>query len=208
MDMVNARPPIPPADPDAGLKPQPGGRFNVLLTEDRARPVEHWTRQFPRLMRPLGVEAHLAASAPQALELTERITFHAAFIDLATPKEAVPARSAPENSAPRISASVGASSGGGLWLLEVLQRREPRPPVVVVNSRATQQQAVRLLNEALRLGAFSVVNRPDNLTPLLRVIQRLLTRHHQGQWPTPAPGSAPGTSPGNQNTPPTNPPSN
>ncbi|MEM9916281.1 MAG: hypothetical protein AAF911_15105 [Planctomycetota bacterium] len=200
--MVNARPPIPPADPDAGLKPQPGGRFNVLLTEDRARPVEHWTRQFPRLMRPLGVEAHLAASATQALELTERITFHAAFIDLATPKDATPARSASTNATFSGSASGGSTSGGasGLWLLEVLQRREPRPPVVVVNSRATQQQAVRLLNEALRLGAFSVVNRPDNLTPLLRVIQRLLNRHHHGQWPTPAPRS--------QDNPHTNPPSN
>ncbi|MEO0515604.1 MAG: response regulator [Planctomycetota bacterium] len=176
------RPPIPPADPDAGFKPQPGGRFNILLTEDRARPVEHWTRQFPRLMRPLGVEAHLATTGRQALELAERITFHAAFVDLATPKD-VAARAHP----------AGASPNGGLWLLEVLQRRTQRPPVVVVNSRATRQQAVRLLNEALRLGAFSVVNRPEDLHPLLTVIQRLLNRHHQGQWPTPAPGNAPGT---------------
>ncbi|MEM9418468.1 MAG: response regulator [Planctomycetota bacterium] len=167
------RPPIPPADPDAGFKPQPGGRFNVLLTEDRARPVEHWTRQFPRLMKPLGVEAHLATSAKQALELTERIRFHAAFVDLATPKDTTP------------SAAPAAQSDGGLWLLEVLQRKPDHPPVVVINSRATQQQAARLLNDALRLGAFSVVNRPDNLAPLLNVIQRLLNRHHQGQWPAP-----------------------
>lgn len=184
--MVNVRPPIPPADPDAGFKPQPGGRFNILLTEDRDRPLEHWTRQFPRLMRPLGVEAHLATTGRQALELSEQITFHAAFIDLATPKDAT-------------SVHAGGNSGGGLWLLEVMQRQAQHPPVVVVNSRATRQQAVRLLNEALRLGAFSVVNRPDNLTPLLNVIQRLLNRHHQGQWPNP-PGSqsiAPPTPPHN-----------
>ncbi|MEM1108198.1 MAG: hypothetical protein AAGH99_05845 [Planctomycetota bacterium] len=172
--MVNVRPPIPPSDPDVGFKPQPGGRFNVLLTEDRARPVEHWTRQFPRLMKPLGVEAHLAATAKQALELTDRITFHAAFVDLATPKDDAAS-----------SASASGAAQGGLWLLEVLQRRTDRPAVVVVNSRATQKQAVRLLNDALRLGAFSVVNRPADLTPLLSVIQRLLNRHHQGQWPAP-----------------------
>lgn len=185
--MVNVRPPIPPTDPDAGLKPQPGGRFNILLTEDRARPVEHWTRQFPRLMKPLGVEAHLAATGRQALELSERITFHAAFIDLATPKDA----------ASRGQAS-GSSANGGLWLLEVLQRQAQHPPVVVVNSRATRQQAVRLLNDALRLGAFSVVNRPEDLHPLLAVIQRLLNRHHQGQWPTPP---APGTTGQSQDRP-------
>lgn len=190
--MVNARPPIPPTDPDAGFKPQPGGRFNILLTEDRDRPLEHWTRQFPRLMRPLGVEAHLATTGRQALELSERITFHAAFVDLATPKDATSVN------------TVGNSGGGGLWLLEVMQRQAQHPPVVVVNSRATRQQAVRLLNEALRLGAFSVVNRPDNLTPLLNVIQRLLNRHHQGQWPNPAPGSAPGTNPRPQGPNPTN----
>ncbi len=186
--MVNVRPPIPPSDPDAGLKPQPGGRFNILLTEDRDRPVEHWTRQFPRLMQPLGVEAHLATNGRQALELAERITFHAAFIDLATPVDA------PKTGSTRATASVhcgagGGGGGGGLWLLEVMQRRAVRPPVVVVNSRATRQQAVRLLNEALRLGAFSVVNRPEDLHPLLSVIQRLLNRHHAGQWPTPAPGN-------------------
>lgn len=166
--MVNARPPIPPSDPDVGLKPTPGqGRFNILLTEDRDRPVEHWTRQFPRLMQPLGVEAHLAATGRQALDLAQSITFHAAFVDLATPRD--------HQHQPR--------GDGGLWLLQTLQRAERRPAVVVVNSRATQQQAVRLLNEALRLGAFSVVNRPADLQPLLAVIQRLLNRHHQGQWP-------------------------
>lgn len=200
--MVNARPPIPPTDPDAGFHAGPGGRFNVLLTEDRARPDEHWTRQFPRLMRPLGVHAHLAASARQALELADRVTFHAAFVDLATPKE-TPAADASPSAAGGVSANSGggisSGGGGGLWLLQVLQRRPQRPPVVVVNSRATQRQAVRLLNEALRLGAFSVVNRPADLHPLLSVIQRLLERHHQGQWPTPGsipptPGSDPGSS--------------
>ena len=181
--MVNVRPPIPPSDPDAGFRRPSGGRFNVLLTEDRARPEEHWTRQFPRLMQPLGVQAHLATSAREALDLADRVTFHAAFVDLATPKERPNADAG--TTAPPVSAAGGDRSGGGLWLLQVLQRRAQRPPVIVINSRATQKQAARLLNEALRLGAFSVVNRPADPRPLLAVIQRLLDRHHQGQWPSP-----------------------
>ncbi|MEM7625809.1 MAG: hypothetical protein AAF333_09280 [Planctomycetota bacterium] len=190
MSMVNVRPPIPPTDPDAGFHANPGGRFNILLTEDRARPEEHWTRQFPRLMQPLGVHAHLAASAREALDLADRVTFHAVFVDLATPKER-PHPSGPTSlsgestkPSPGTASSGGGGGDGGLWLLQVLQRRTQRPPVVVINSRATQRQAVRLLNDALRLGAFSVVNRPADPRPLLAVIQRLLDRHHQGQWPS------------------------
>ncbi|MEM9883963.1 MAG: response regulator [Planctomycetota bacterium] len=170
--MQNLRPHSLHSDPDAGLKPRPGSRLNVLLTEDRRRPVEHWTRQFPRLMRPLGVEAHLAGSAREALDLADRHTFHAALVDLATPVGDAATTSQP-------------ADRGGLWLLQVLRRRPNRPPVVVVNSRATRRQADRLLREALQLGAFSVVNRPDDLRPLLAAVQRLVNRHYHGQWPSP-----------------------
>ena len=188
--MVNARPPIPPSDPDSGLRPAGGSRFNVLLTEDRQRPVEHWTRQLPRLVAPLGIHAQLATSAREAAALAEQQLFHAVITDLATPVEPASPRGDGSGSTEDPASGGGGTSGGGgegggLWLLQVLQRRAQRPPVIVVNSRATRQQAVRLLNDALRLGAFSVINRPADLHPLLTAIQRLLNRHHQGQWPTP-----------------------
>ena len=168
--MVNARPPKPTPDPAAGF----GGRFNVLLTEDRDRPCEHWTRQLPRLIRPLGIHAHIARSAPEALELHAKITFHAAVVDLATP------------------AGPGAAEpNGGLLLLKVLSRAENHPPVVVVNSRATQRQAIKLLNEALRLGAFSVVNPPVGIEKLLHAIHRLVDRRYAGAWPAPPSGPGP-----------------
>ncbi len=175
--MVNAYPPKPTPDADATrpasaasgqpqAKPHDRFRLNVLLTEDRSREDEHWTRQLPRLMEPLGIHAELASTAREALEAAERTKFHAAVVDLYTP------------------VSRGKTGdAGGLWFLQVMHRREERPPVVMVNSRNTRQHTVRLLNDALRLGAFSVVNRPVHVDALLHVIARLLQRHHGGQWP-------------------------
>jgi len=176
--MVHARTPSPnhpaPGQPAAGFRADPGGRFNVLLTEDRDRPVEHWTRQLPRLIEPLGIHTHIARSAPEALDLHAKMTFHAAVVDLATPV-------GPQST----------EANGGLWLLKVLRRSQAQPPVVVVNSRATQRQAVKLLNEALRLGAFSVVNPPVQIERLLCAIQRLVERRYAGQWPAGPPQPPP-----------------
>ena len=171
--MRNAHPLQPdPRDADPALPPpghRSGARFNVLLTEDRDRPDEHWTRQLPRLMAPLGVRAHVARSAPEALELHARLTFHAAIVDLATP-----------------AGAAGRDQLGGLWLLNVLKRGDTVPPVVVVNTRATRRQAVKHLNEALRLGAFSVVNPPVRIEQLLAAFQRVIERRYAGQWPAAA----------------------
>ncbi|MCC6680175.1 MAG: response regulator [Phycisphaeraceae bacterium] len=146
--------------------PLPAGRFNVLLTRDRDREQEHWTAQLPRLMQPLGVRAFTAYTGRQALDLVEQHTIHAALIDIATPP-------------------TPGSHGDGLWLLQMLVRRPSRPPVVVVNHRYAMRRAERLLNEALRLGAFSVINRPQHLDTLLTVIARLVQREYQNTWPPP-----------------------
>lgn len=150
------------------------GRFNVLLTEERSYPQEHWTRQLPRLMEPMGVRSYLARTGEEALQITTRMTIHAAVIELGTPRSAGPARAATEP--------------GGLWLLNVLSRQANRPPVVIVNNRAlTSAQISKCLHEALRVGAFSVVNRPSHLESMLAVIRRVLDRHFDGAWPPPEP---------------------
>jgi DNA-binding NtrC family response regulator len=118
-------------------------------------------------MQPMGVHAHIASTAKDALSAAREVRFHAAVVDLATPV-----------------GSPTETQCGGLWLLKVLRRSEHRTPIVVVNSHATQRQAVRLLNDALRLGAFSVVNRPVRIDALLGVIAKLLDRNYQGQWPS------------------------
>ena len=94
--MLNLRTPKPDSSPS-------DARFRVLLTEDRARPDEHWTRQLPQLVRPLGVQASIAADSKEALAILESTPIHAAVIDLNTP--------APQSSD---------SGSGGLWCLYLL----------------------------------------------------------------------------------------
>ncbi len=175
--------------------PQSASRFNVLLTQDRQHSAGHWTRQLPRLLEPQGVSAYLARSGREAVDMVNDLEIHAALIDLATPQNAPPRNTYPESLGSASSRqSSGGTSGGksggggeaqGLWVLEVIRRLPNRPPVVVINSRAiAPKQAQRFLNDALRLGAFSVINRPSDIEDMLAVIRRLIDRQYEGAWPS------------------------
>ncbi len=160
-----------------------GARFNVLLTEDREHSVGHWTRQLPRLLKPQGVQAYVARSGREAVEMVNDLEIHAALIDLATPQD--PRKAEPEALGTSQSSAGPFAEAQGLWVLEVIRRLPQRPPVVVVNSRAiARTQAQRCLNQALRLGAFSVVNRPSDIEDMLAVIRRLIDRQYEGAWPS------------------------
>jgi len=172
--MVNVRP--------SSLSAGHGGpRFNVLLTEDRPRGAEAWFAQLPRLLEPQGVRAYLARSGREAISLAERQPIHAAVLDLETP----PTRDSDERDASSMShAARGSFSGRPTWLLELFQRLPNRPPIIVIRPpQPNVRQAERLLTEALRLGAFSVVDRPVHLEQLLSIFQRLMERQYKGQWP-------------------------
>ena len=68
--------------------------------------------------------------------------------------------------------------------MRVIQRLEPAPPTVVVRGRRfDSRQDDRLLSEALKLRAFSVLDQPVQLEQLLGVLQRLIERHYGGRWP-------------------------
>ncbi len=171
-----------PTDPQPGPRnpgnPRPSARFNVLLTQDRPHSAGHWTRQLPRLLEPQGVKAYVARSGREAVGMVNDLEIHAALIDLATPQD-------DPREVPPGSESGVLGEAQGLWVLEVLKRQPTRPPVVVVNSRAiARNQAQRFLNQALSLGAFSVVNRPSDIEDMLAVIRRLIDRQYEGAWPS------------------------
>jgi len=152
-------------------------KLNVLLTVDRPHAPEHWTVQLPRLLEPQGVVSYVAQSGHEAIDFAESVQFHAAVIDMGTPWSCGDSFPTP----------VGAFDKGGpagLWLLELWRRLPDRPPVVVIGGPAiSQRQLERLLREALRLGVFSVVNKPINLEKILAVFRRLLDRQYRGYWP-------------------------
>jgi CheY-like chemotaxis protein len=146
-------------------------RFNVLVTEDRPRPEEYWTRQLGRLLEPLGVATHMAESGSEALDLADRLSIHAAVVDMATPMD----RDTERQTAPAEPASV--------WLKQ-LARHLPNRPIVVIHGRVySRSRADRSLRDALGFGAFSVLHKPVEVEQLLRVLQRMLDRRYQGGWP-------------------------
>lgn len=160
-------------------------RFNVLLTEDRPQAAEHWIFQLPRLLEPQGITAYVARSGEEAISIAGQLVFHAAIIDLATP---LAGPTAPAGAGP--GARSGAREAAGLRLLELFHRLPNHPAMVVIHPPAHHQEAERVLREALRLGAFSVLHKPVEIEQLLGVFRRLLDRHYQGAWPPPYPGPA------------------
>ena len=168
--MVNVHPPI---DLHGNPGFRKGARFNVLLTEDRPHSDQHWTSQLPRLLEPQGVVSHVVQTGQQAIDLAERMEIHAAVIDLATPIYAELGKRPQSHVCP-----------GGIWLMELMRRLPNQPPIVMLRKPAfSQRQAVRTLTDALRLGAFSVMNKPVDVEQLLGVFRRLLDKKYRGAWP-------------------------
>lgn len=147
----------------------PGGRLNLLLSYAGWRD-ESWADRLPRLLEPMGVRSHRAASAREATRVIETIPIHVAVVDLALPLDAPCDRA--EEAGPR--------------LLELLARTATRPPTVVVKRARTTRDDQRELAAALRAGAFAVIDRPHDtheLEGMLDVLRRVLTRHYRGRWP-------------------------
>ncbi len=164
------------------VRPQPGSRLNVLITEDRPHAPEHWTAQLPRLLAPQGVASYVARSGQEAIDLTQRVEIHAAVVDWSTPIGPTGSR-LQHDSPPRPAPTT--DSDAGIWLLELFRRLPNRPPVVLVRAPAfSQRQFDRLMREALRLGAFSVVNKPVDIEQILTVFRRLIDRRYRGHWPS------------------------
>jgi DNA-binding NtrC family response regulator len=158
--------PRPPADElprDAA-----GRRLNVLITDRGQR----WSSQLPRLLEPQGVRSFPVASADEALDLIHATPIHVAVVDLFIDSD--PDHTPSPQRLP-----------GGLKLLQIIQRIDRRPPaVMIVRSRHFDPRVDDfVLNEALRLNAFSVLDQPVELEQMLSVLRRALERYFHGQWP-------------------------
>lgn len=158
--------------PRAEASTDAGGRLNLLLSYAGWEP-DPWIERLPRLLEPMGVVSHRAGTGREASRVIQSLRIHIAVVDLALPLEA--------------TADAPDLAEGGSRLLEVLSRLEEPPPVVAVKRRRTHRDDAREMAEALRLGAFAVVDRPRELHELdmmLDVLRRCLERHYRGRWPT------------------------
>ena len=81
---------------------------------------------------------------------------------------------------------------GGLQVARVLHETPHAPPVILLSDAAA---ARNLLQQALALRVFSVLNKPVELNALLDVLARVVRRHYGNRWPgLPDPPDAPSIS--------------
>ena len=183
--------------------PQPNshthpGRLNLLLSYVGWHP-DPWVDRLPVLLQPMGVTSHLAGNGREARSVIERIHIHIAVVDLGLPLDdsqplSTTLSSTPDSDDPATLASdlsldlTPDLNEGGPRLLELLTRLEEPPPVVAIKRGRNRRDDTRDMQEALRLGAFAVVDRPreaDDLNIMLNVLQRCLERRYGGTWPQP-----------------------
>lgn len=146
----------------------PGGRLNLLLTAPDWR-GETWADRLPALLQPIGVTSLRARTARQAERMLRETPVHLAVVDLSLPLED-PAR--------------GAFEEAGTRILALLARLPSPPPTVVVQAAHGHRDRARCMSEALRCGAFAVVDRSAaDLEFMLEVMRRCLTKFYGGSWP-------------------------
>jgi len=150
-----------------------GGRLNLLLADSGWRSPS-FADQLPPLLAPMGVHCLLARTAREATLIADRALaarerIHIAVIDVETPVD---------------ESKSGRAQAGGPLVLELLRRMTAPPATVVVRPRSpVMRDANRTLNDALRQGAFAVLDQPCPLESMLEVLRRVLARQHGGHWP-------------------------
>jgi DNA-binding NtrC family response regulator len=128
------------------------------------------SEQLPRLLEPLGIRCLRAMSAREATDLVRATAVHIAVVDVTIPMEQ-PASGAPATEA-------------GPRVLQLLRRLEPAPPTVVVRPpQPSVRESGRGLSDALREGAFAVLDGPVRIESMLEVLRRVVRRHFSDHWP-------------------------
>lgn len=120
----------------------------------------------------MGVHSLRAGTGREAKALIQSNPIHIAVVDLGLPLDG--------------SVAEQDLSEGGSRLLELLARLDAPPPTVAVKRQKSARDDTRELSDALRLGAFAVIDRPSgtrDLELLLEVLRRALSRFYAGRWP-------------------------
>ncbi|MDZ4830210.1 MAG: hypothetical protein SGJ09_08450 [Phycisphaerae bacterium] len=161
-----SRDPSPkPGQPQGERAPRP--RLTLMVTSGGWRDGD-FADQLPALLGPLGIDCHRCRSGVEATEFLYHAPVHIAIVDLSIPMEPDSAHPAPAG--PRV--------------LQLLRRLEQPPPTVVVRPpQPCFRDSARGLSDALREGAFAVIDGPVRLESMLEVLRRVVRRHYRDHWP-------------------------
>jgi CheY-like chemotaxis protein len=144
-----------------------GPRLNLLLSYGGWQ-SQSFAEQLPRLLEPMGVRCVQVGSGQEATQTIQKLTVHIAVVDLAIP----------------LQAGMPDTQPAGPRVLQLLRRLDQPPPTVVVRPpQASSRESARTLADALREGAFAVLDRPVQLEAMLEVLRRILRRHYANNWP-------------------------
>ncbi len=133
-----------------------------------------------RLLEPHGVSVLQARSCSEATHIIRVHAVHIAVVDLALPFDAHTLGGEP----------------AGTRVIQILRRLEQPPPMVVVRPpQPTRRENSRSLMEALKEGAFSVVDRPCDSEMMLRVLHRIVERYYPDRWQDQGSGRRPSGNP-------------
>lgn len=160
-----------PPDQPIGHGSVPGHRLNLLLSCAPARPGSSFD-QLPSLLGPMGIRSIQASSGEEAADVIRSTSVHIAVVDVSVPLARCCPHAKPSN------------EDGGTRVLQLLRRLETPPPTIVVRpSQPITRDSARGLTQALRDGAFAVLDQPVGLEAMLEVLRRILRRHYADLWP-------------------------
>ncbi|TVQ56685.1 MAG: hypothetical protein EA377_01895 [Phycisphaerales bacterium] len=164
-DQSDQRTPAQPAE--AGSDQPNTPRLNLLLSYGGWRQGSV-VDQLPRLFEPMGIHSIRVHCGREAAEAIQREHIHIAMVDLDIPLDRGQNQTTP----------------AGSRVLQLLRRLDQPPPTVVVRPpQVGPRDSARSLSEALREGAFAVLDRPLELETTLEVMRRVLRRHYADNWP-------------------------
>ncbi len=146
----------------------PKHRLTLLLSRDERLNTDRAAiDQLHILVGPLGIRSIVVSTGEEAAHVIGREPIHMAFVDLAMPL-----------------ARHNAGQAGGSRVLQLLRRLDQPPPTVVLRPpHGPSRDQSRLLGDALREGAFAVIDRPLRIETMLEVMRRIIRRHYRDHWP-------------------------